>query len=181
MPGVLDLSTKVTAQGVVTEELTGSSQDGKATIHIPVSTRALTAEGKALAKIITQVVTSSALPSGNRVIGPGYNFGPDGATFESPIDMTIAYAPDLLPEGVAEEELVTAYYDTAAGKWIELKNIMVNTGNHTITGKANHFTLFAVLAAAAPGTTWWIWLIIGVVVAGLAAYFLVRRRILSST
>jgi len=54
------------------------------------------------------------------------------------------YDPDALPEGVADENLVLAYYDEVVGGWVTL-DCIVDTVNHTITASASHFTTFAIL------------------------------------
>jgi len=75
-----------------------------------------------------------------------YEFGPDGATFFLPVTISVRYDPGAIPPGVAEEDLILAFYDVANGTWVELKFIVVDTVNHIISAKASHFTQFAVLA-----------------------------------
>ena len=47
---------------------------------------------------------------------------------------------------MAEEDLVLAWYDEAANKWIEL-DCVVDTENNTITASIAHFTTFAIIGA----------------------------------
>ena len=58
----------------------------------------------------------------------------------------MAYDPAALPEGVAAEDLVLAYYDADTGEWVELTDIVVDTVNNTVSGTTSHFTQFAILA-----------------------------------
>ncbi len=90
-----------------------------------------------------------AAPEDAHIIGLAYDFGPDGATFDPPITFTWSYDPDALPEDVAEEDLVIAYYDEAAGKWVELDGV-VDTENNTITASVSHFTTFAIIGTVTP-------------------------------
>ncbi|GAI11022.1 unnamed protein product, partial [marine sediment metagenome] len=56
---------------------------------------------------------------------------------------------DALPEGVAEEDLVIAYYDEEAGEWVEL-DCVVDTVNNIITASVAHFTTFAIIGTVTP-------------------------------
>ncbi|GAI86393.1 unnamed protein product, partial [marine sediment metagenome] len=47
---------------------------------------------------------------------------------------------------MAEEDLVLAYYDEAAGEWLEL-DCVVDTENNIITASVPHFTTFAIIGA----------------------------------
>lgn len=76
------------------------------------------------------------------------DLGPEGATFDPPTTITMEYDPSALPEGVAPDNLVIAYYDDATGEWVELTDIVVDPVNHTVSGKVSHFTEFAILAPA---------------------------------
>jgi len=88
-------------------------------------------------------------PEGAHIIGLPYVFSPEGATFDPPITFTWSYDPDALPEGVAEEDLVLAYYDEDAGEWVEL-DCVVDTVNNTITASVAHFTTFAIIGSVTP-------------------------------
>jgi len=50
---------------------------------------------------------------------------------------------------VAEEDLVLAWYDEAADRWVEL-DCVVDTSNNTITASIEHFTTFAIIGAVIP-------------------------------
>ena len=70
------------------------------------------------------------------------NFPNGNITIESKYDESW-----LSEANVQEGELNTAYYDTAAGKWIELNQCTANTNTNTITCQVNHFTTFALVVA----------------------------------
>ena len=85
------------------------------------------------------------------------DLGPSGATFSTPITIEMKFDPAILPAGAGAGDLVIAYYDVAAGAWVPLNNIVIDTVNHTISCTTTHFTQFAVIYApagmAAPTTT----------------------------
>jgi cell division septation protein DedD len=88
-------------------------------------------------------------PAGSHIIGVPYILGPEGATFDPAVTITLTYNPAALPAGVAEEDLVIAFYDAAAGEWITLTDIFVDPLTNTISGKTTHFSTFALIAQAA--------------------------------
>ncbi|GAI76990.1 unnamed protein product, partial [marine sediment metagenome] len=123
----------------------GTSEDGNLTVTIPRHTSALGEDGKRLKTLEVAIDESPpAPPEDANIIGLAYNFNPAGATFDPPITFTWSYDPDALPEGVAEKDLVLAYYDKDAGKWVEL-DCVVDTKNNTITASVKHFTTFALI------------------------------------
>jgi hypothetical protein len=77
--------------------------------------------------------------------------GPTGATFSAPVTVAMQYDPATLPAGAGEGDLIIAFYDTTAGAWVPLDNIVIDTVHHTISCTTTHFTQFAVLYA--PATT----------------------------
>jgi len=141
-----DLNGKIDADGNMTETVAVASSDGNAMAEVPAGTQALDANGDALAQITYQQVTPASIPSGNNVMASA-DFGPDGATFDPPITVTINYDPNSLPEGVTGQDLILAYYDDVTGEWVELNDIVVDTENHTVSGLASHFTQFAVIVS----------------------------------
>jgi len=155
VPGVElgDLTDKMSPEGVMLETITLSCADGNATAEIPAGTKALDAEDNPLAEISCEPPDRPAPVPPDRNMIAVYGFGPDGATFDPPITVTMSYAAAAIPAGVAEEDLVLAYYDAATGTWVEFTGIVVDPVNHVISGKTSHFTQFAVLAKAKPDVT----------------------------
>ncbi|MBA7631740.1 hypothetical protein ES703_39275 [subsurface metagenome] len=51
---------------------------------------------------------------------------------------------------MAEEDLVLAWYDEAADRWVELDYCVVDTENNTITASIEHFTTFAIIGVVIP-------------------------------
>ncbi|MEK7281953.1 MAG: hypothetical protein AAB037_06370 [Chloroflexota bacterium] len=132
---------------------TVTSADGRVTITVPRGTVAKTAEGQPLNKITIQpAVGLPPAPADQRVVGIPYNLLPAGATFAPPVLVSIRVAAADVPPGVDPQSMVVARYDAASGQWVQLSNISVvlnqATGIYTITGEADHFTLFAALTKA---------------------------------
>jgi hypothetical protein len=137
------------SSGILSQQIQATSTDGKMTITIPASTKCLDKNGDPLTSLTVANVSPPAPPANAYIIGLAYNFGPDGATFYPPFTITWSYDPDDLPEGVAEEDLVIAYYDEAMGQWVELV-CKVDTVNNIITASIAHFTTFAIIGKARP-------------------------------
>ena len=150
-PGVRDVSSLITVNGVFTHRITIQSIDRLAQLTIDRGTQGLTENRFLLSEIsiITIEEPPHDPPEGAVIIGLVYDIGPDGATFSPAITLTIEYDPETLPEGYAEEDLVIAYYDEAAGEWVAL-DCMVDTENDTITASAEHFTTFAIIGMVKP-------------------------------
>ena len=146
--GTADLAGKIDTEGVMTEAISLTSSDGTATAEIPSGTTALDSEGNPLSEITVQPpATEAPVPPATNVIVMA-DFGPDGATFDPPITITMTFDPASLPEGVLPEDVVIAYYDAVTDEWIELADIVVDTENNTVSGTTSHFTQFAILAEA---------------------------------
>jgi hypothetical protein len=173
-------------EGVIRESVTYRTDDGALEIEIGAGTTALKADGEPLQAITVKMVCDNIPPPpvGAYIIGCVYDLGPDGATFDPPITVRLYYDPDKVPEGIAEKDLVIAYYNVSTQQWVVLPST-VDTDTHTITAETDHLTLFAVYAEAAAGgpegeagTS--IWIIVGpviaVIVLGIVAYWLLKRK-----
>ena len=146
----LEADFRISRSGEIVKTIEATSADGNLTITIPKGTIALDKKGKPLGSLEVAVDKSPPdPPTGANIIGLAYDFGPLGATFDPPITFTWSYDPDTLPEGVAEEDLVLAYYDEVAGEWVEL-DCVVDTENDTITASVEHFTTFAIIGVVTP-------------------------------
>lgn len=132
------------------------------TIAIPRGTTALGKDGKRLRSLKIAVAESSPPPPEDiYMIGLAYDFEPGGASFDPPMSLTWSYDEADIPEGVAEKDLVIAYYmgygelggdkplpygDEEAGEWVSLI-CAVDTENNVITASVPHFTTFAIIDA----------------------------------
>ena len=149
--GTTDVRGMVSVAGVFLSSVTAISEDELCTLTIPEGTVGLTEELEPLDEIAMLIMDEPpAPPEDTHVIGLAYDFGPDGATFDPAITLEFSYDPADIPEGVAEEDLVLAYYDEAVGEWVELEGCVVDTENNTITASVSHFTTFAIIGAVTP-------------------------------
>ncbi len=137
---------RISETGEILKTIEATSAEGNLTLYLPKGTIALDKNGKPLESLEAGVDESPTDPPVNaHIIGLPYIFEPSGATFAPPITFIWSYDPDALPEGVAEEDLVIAYYDEDAGKWVALDGV-VDTENNTITASVAHFTTIAILS-----------------------------------
>jgi hypothetical protein len=90
-----------------------------------------------------------SLPDWANVIGLVCDLGPEGATFDPLITYCCTYDLTVIPEGVAEENLVLAMWDEVDSEWVNLEST-VDLATHTICASASHFTPFATLAYTRP-------------------------------
>jgi hypothetical protein len=88
-------------------------------------------------------------PPGAAIVGPTYELGPHGATFNHPATLNFSYDPDAIPSGVAEEDLVLGYYDDETGQWLELRS-SVDLSSDTLSTHFDHLSTFAVIAPLPP-------------------------------
>ncbi|MBA7693370.1 hypothetical protein ES703_101951 [subsurface metagenome] len=120
------------------------------TLTIAEGTVGLTEELEPLTEITILIMDEPPPPPEDaHIIGLAYDFGPDGATFDLPITLEYTYDPADIPEGMAEEDLVIAYYDEDADEWVELSST-VDPVTNTITSPVSHFTTFAIIAVLPP-------------------------------
>ncbi len=67
------------------------------------------------------------------------------ASFDSDVTITLAYTgAQLLALGITEDEIIPMYYDTTAGAWKNVSNVVIDKDNNKISFTVNHFTSFAI-------------------------------------
>ena len=146
----VEVSFRISSEGKILKTIEATSADGKLIITIPFGTIALKKNGNPLSTMTADIDSSPpSPPEGADIIGLVYDFGPEGATFEPPITIEYTYDPDEVPEGVAEEDLVIAYYDEDAGEWVECE-CTCDPETHCVTACVCHFTTFATIGVAKP-------------------------------
>jgi RHS repeat-associated protein len=69
-----------------------------------------------------------------------YRFSPKGQKFAKAVKVTLPYDADLLPDGVAPEEIRTWFYDEAQGRWFALPRRQVLRERRQIVSETTHFT-----------------------------------------
>ena len=132
--------------GGISSTIGATSGDGNLTILIPRYTDLSDKKGRQLRELSIAVNEDPPKPPADaNIIGLPYTFEPNGATFDPPMTLTWSYDPNTLPEGIAEGDLVLAFYDEVAGEWVELE-CTVDTATNTVVATVSHFTVFAIIA-----------------------------------
>jgi hypothetical protein len=139
------------SNGTVKEDFAGLSEDGTLEIHIAAGTEALDSEGSRLRNLDVEVVEPLPDPPEGCFVLAAFDFEPGGATFNPPMELTIAYDPDSLSNGMREENLVIAVLNSATGEW-EFLNCIVDTESNKVTVFTGHLSAYALLAAPAEPT-----------------------------
>ena len=110
--------------------------------------------GQLISSILMKVIEKEeapATPADSEYIGSVYQIGPEGATFDPAIDLTIKYDESKIPEGVAEKNLVVATFDKSTDQWVDLDST-VHLEDDKVTAKVSHFTAFTILAHTSPAS-----------------------------
>jgi len=149
-PGATDVSDIISNTGVFINRVEAGSSDSLCRLIVDGGTVGLTKDNEALAEIkMVRMGAPPAPPAGVCVVGSVYDFKPDGATFNPTVTLEYTYDPAKIPDGVAEEELILAWWDSSVSAWAEL-NSTINPETNIITAPVNHFTAFAVLVYEPP-------------------------------
>lgn len=77
------------------------------------------------------------LPDFDSIQGLAYEFGPDGTTFDVPVELTLP----LVGTPGADEEAVVSWLNTETDQWEDLDT---TSARGTVTAETTHFTLFVV-------------------------------------
>ena len=142
-----------TVTGKVPGDVHLVTTDNKVKLDILKDTALLQKSGIALTTLtVFPMANPPAPPAGNALV-MAYSFGPDGATFNPELTITLKYDPASLPPNVAEKDLYVAYYDGTS--WQNLATT-VDPVTKTLTAKISHFSTYAVMgltAVPAPAVT----------------------------
>ena len=139
-----ETSLPTTAEGEVTTTTTAKSADGRAAVTIPAGIKA-TIGGAPITKITIKPpsVLPATPPPNVEYKGYAYDFGPSGATFSEPVEISITFDPADF-KGLTP---VIYMYDETAKEWKRLDTTIV--GNKAIA-KVTHFTTFVLFGEKVP-------------------------------
>jgi hypothetical protein len=144
--GVTMVYSYINPEGKFIQDVTAVSYDKKVSLLIKQGVIAKTWIGAPLSWVSIKLLEDPPEPPEDlSIIGIPYDLKPDMATFDPPIRITFKYNPADIPEGISEEDLSLAYYDSTEARWVKLVNIIVDMDNNTISGDLSHFTAFAVI------------------------------------
>ena len=118
-----------------------ATSDGKLALVVPPGT---------LAQPTTITVQpSTTFPPTAGLAAPVYTMGPSGASFNPPLQLTLAYDPARVSPSVRLTMLTSS---GSGGRWQEIAGSVVDSINHTVTAPAAHFSLMTAGASAASVT-----------------------------
>ena len=148
----------INREGELQETVECISDDKMLILTLPEGTIALDEENEPLKRLeITVEEYPPPPPEGANFIGLVYNFvgltydfEPSRVTFIPSMAITFYYEHSMLPEGVAEDNLIPAWWDEESGQWIPLEVFLVAPDLNIITAPISHFTPFAILAKLPP-------------------------------
>ncbi|MDD5509778.1 MAG: nitrophenyl compound nitroreductase subunit ArsF family protein [Dehalococcoidales bacterium] len=125
------------------------SADGSITLSVDKGTSILDSGQNPVQSI--QVIIGldpPAAPENTVIIGPAYDFLPEGITIDPPIRLTLSYNPAEIPQGTKEGDIYIARFDD--GGWETMRYKQVDINNHRISTLINSHSGYAILAPIAP-------------------------------
>jgi len=139
---------QTTEDSILAESREAVSPDRGLILVLTEGTSVIDREGNPADYIEVSLVTPTAIPPSKIAVGPGYEFQPY-CKFQSQIKFVSRYDPQMLKEGVDEEDLVIAYYDQYQQEWIELPTVVDVTAK-TVATKLRYASVLTILAGLPP-------------------------------
>ena len=136
----------VNSQGMLKSGVEVSSAGGKISLSLDKGTTVLDQDGEPLHIIHAVIDLNLPLAAGNAyVVSSAYSLGPQGATFDPPLLLTLGYDLEELPEGVREKDLYIAYHDGT--EWCKVGYKKIDTKPYSVTTHLYdfNFTSFVIL------------------------------------
>lgn len=126
------------------------SADSRLHLVFPAGTVVRDSQGEPLLGLdIAVAETPLPPPPEAYIIGLPYELGPQGTTFDQPVTLNFSYDPALIPDRVAEADLILGYYDPDAAQWLLLPSV-VDVSSHTVIALVEHLSTFGVIAPEPP-------------------------------
>jgi hypothetical protein len=126
-------------KGITTVEGKLVTDKGDATLVIPAGTKMVKTHGAPVNNISARPMATPPTPPPSGTIVLAYDFGPDGASFNPPITMTIPF------DKTSGEEVSIAYWD---GTQWNILDTTYDPATGELSTKISHFTTFAVITFA---------------------------------
>lgn len=129
--------------GVTNKETRLISSNGKAQIHLDKDTVIRDKNGNLLDEIGIQVLDRQFDGLDNSyVLGElAYDNLPDGVIFSKPVEFSIEYNTEDIPEGYTKENLKISYWDEESGFWKAIPSVV---SENTVTANISHFTVYVI-------------------------------------
>jgi hypothetical protein len=136
---------RVSKSGELLQTVEIASDDERFVLTIPNGTLALDNRDRRLEYIEVEIHDDPPLlPPNCCFVGQAYHLGPDGTQFDPPIQITLAYDSNDLPDDIEDQDLVIGGCDGTNNEWLFLQS-EVNAAYNTIVANIEHFTTFAIL------------------------------------
>jgi hypothetical protein len=135
--GATDVSGSIDTEGHFTEAVTIAAENTTVVLEIGQGTIGLDADEHPLGEITVVPLAEPPADPPAGTVALVYDFGPDGATFEPAIRMSIP-----LPEGIDPANTSIAYWN--GNEW-EVLETEYDPATGRLTAFTNHFSIFAVL------------------------------------
>jgi len=150
--GPVDWGECISEDGEFTRDVTTGTSDGGLSLSIREGTTGIDGSGEPVRDITIDRVETAPTEAGGlkEVVGNAYELGPDGATFDRPLVVKFTYDESLVPDGLAERQLVAAFWEDGAEIWVPLEGSEVDPVNNSVTARIDHFTVVAVVAPIRP-------------------------------
>jgi hypothetical protein len=97
---------------------------------------------------ITITPVTVTAPPGTVLVGPAYDFGPNGTQFSTPVTITLPYDPAKIPSGHSASEIVIYTAPSGTTNYTATSTTFGSSSN-TVQTSASHFTVY--LPAAPTG------------------------------
>jgi hypothetical protein len=95
--------------------------------------------------------SDAAAPSGTVAVGAAFEFGPEGATFSTPVTITLGYSPSKIPDGKTASDIVVYTAAKGSTEYAALETVRAEVGDQ-VSVSVKHFSVF-VPAVKIPSVT----------------------------
>ncbi|MCX9025521.1 MAG: hypothetical protein OIN85_05430, partial [Candidatus Methanoperedens sp.] len=158
IPGTIDVPLPIDpATGTINTTINITVPSANVTLTIPNGTKAVDANGNATTNIsinTSESLTTNArfaLSANDIVLGHVVELKPEGTRFDPPIQIRFNYSLPL-PSGVNEDGLTVRYFNVSTNIWEDMQTVERNTAQHYIIANIPHFSTFALIGTAIPGS-----------------------------
>jgi hypothetical protein len=144
-------SLQTDAAGAVQVATVVTTTEGDAALSIAPGVRAEDRFGRPLSTVSVRSVPPADLPTpgeGGEPVGRALRCGPDGATFDPPIEVSFTLTPEEWEQSGAGEHFVVCWYNSETSAWEPLATT-VRPSTRTVVGAIPYFTLVAVFIETA--------------------------------
>ena len=108
------------------------SQSDGTSVQIPMGALSSSAN-------ITIATVSATAPAGFVLVGPAYDFGPDGTTFAQPVTITLPFDMNKIPMGKTASDIRIFTAPRGSTNYTQLTTSL---GSGSVSTTASHFTVY---------------------------------------